>query len=307
MVRLDIVIPLYNSKSGLPKLIARLNEWRDSTDIYFRVIFVEDGSFERSKELIQSAFKRFDFQYIQLAKNYGQHTATAIGLGNCTAPFVVTIDDDLQHDPFEIDKLINHQEKTKSSLVFGTFKKKNHSLVRNIGSKILKWIFKFENVDYSEVTSFRLMNLRVARQFKNIQKPIVFIEEYLLRNSSFTSNCVVDHSERAEGKSSYSYWKLILFGFKVVLFHSSLLLKFVVRLGFFIAVACFLLGCYYIYKKIVFDAQMGFSTLIVSIFFSTGILLITMGIIGEYIRRIWIGQQELDRILIVEEKMDEKV
>jgi len=302
MILLDIVVPLYNSKSSIANLIARLNQWRDSIDFDFRVVFVEDGSLESCKEIVAEVGKKFEYLYIQLATNYGQHTATAVGLSKCSALLIVTIDDDLQHDPFEINKLLEHQRKTNTDLVFGTFREKKHSFTRNFGSKVLKAIFKLEKVDYSEVTSFRLMKLSVANQFKNFHRPIVFIEEHLVRSASSRSSCVVNHSEREQGKSSYSNWKLILFAFKVVLFHSSLLLKLVVRLGIFIAVICFILGCYYIHKKIAYDTQMGFSSIIVSIFFSTGILLITLGIIGEYIRRIWVGQQGLDQILIVEDK-----
>ena len=302
MISLDIVIPLYNSKSYLPNLIDRLNEWRNSIDFDFRVIFVEDGSLDSCKELLIEYTFKFQYLYTRLATNYGQHTATAVGLSKCSAPFIITIDDDLQHDPFEINKLLEHQKKTGDDLVFGTFNEKKHSFIRNLGSKILKSIFKLEKIDYSEVTSFRLMKLNVVKQFQNFDRPIVFIEEHLIRNTSSRSSCEVNHSKREQGKSSYSYWKLILFALKVVLFHSSLLLKLVVRVGILIAVVCFILGCYYIHKKIVYNSQMGFSSIIVSIFFSTGILMVTLGIIGEYIRRIWVGQQGLDKILIIEDK-----
>ena len=302
MVDLDIVIPLYNSKEILPKLIGRLNEWNNSIDFNFNVIFVEDGDIESSKRILIQTTTDFPHRFVRLSKNYGQHTATAIGLSYCDAPLIATIDDDLQHDPFEIEKLISCLKETNSDLVFGTFGKKQHSILRNLGSSILKLIFSYEKIDYSSITAFRLMRSNVAGSFKKNKKPIVFIEEYLLRNARKKSTCIVNHAKREGESSSYSFWSLFKFALKIIVFHSSFLLKFIIRFGVITAVTCFTVGCYFIYKKVVYDSYEGFSALIVSIFFSTGILLMTLGVIGEYIRRIWISQNELDQIMIVEDE-----
>ena len=301
MAELDIVIPVYNSKEILPKLVKRLNEWKNSIDFSFNVIFVEDGDIESSKSILAKAAADFTYRFVRLSKNYGQHTATAIGLSYCNAPLIATIDDDLQHDPYEIEKLITCLNETESDLVFGTFGKKEHSFFRNLGSSILKLIFSYEKVDYSSITAFRLMRSNVAASFKKNKKPIVFIEEYLLRNARKKSTCVVTHAKREGKTSSYSFWSLFKFALKIIVFHSSFLLNFIIRFGVLTAVTCFIVGCYFIYKKIVYDSYEGFSALIVSIFFSTGILLMTLGVIGEYIRRIWISQNELDQIMIVED------
>ncbi len=302
MIELDIVIPLYNSKKILPKLVRRLNEWKNSIDFSFNVIFVEDGDVESSKSILVKAAAIFPHRFVRLTKNYGQHTATAIGLSYCTAPLIATIDDDLQHDPFEIERLITCLNETESDLVFGAFEKKEHSLFRNLGSSILKFVFSYEKIDYSSITAFRLMRLNVAASFKKSKKPIVFIEEYLLRNASKKSTCIVNHSKREGESSSYSFWSLFKFALKIIVFHSSFLLNFIIRFGVVTAVTCFFVGCYFIYKKVVYDSNEGFSALIVSIFFSTGILLMTLGVIGEYVRRIWINQNELDQIMIAEDE-----
>ncbi len=301
MKLLDIVIPLYNSEFITPRLIERLNEWRATIDYDFQVIFVDDGSTMNCTEEIEKSRKDFSYRLVRLSRNYGQHSATAVGLGYCDAPYVATIDDDLQHDPFEIPKLMEQLDKEQADLVFGTFSNKKHSLARNLGSRLLKWVFKFEGVDYSAVTSFRLMKLKVARTFKDKRRPIVFIEEYLFRNSNRTSSAPVTHHKRELKGSSYSYWQLFKFAVKIILYHSSLPLNFIVRFGILTSFVCFLLGCYFIYQKVVFDSQLGYSSTIVSIFFSSGLILMTLGIIGEYIRQIWIAQNELDQVTIFED------
>ena len=302
MIDLDIVIPLYNSKGILPKLINRLSEWKNASDFSFNVIFVEDGDVISSKNILAKAIPSFSYRFVRLSKNYGQHTATAIGLSYCEAPLIATIDDDLQHDPFEIEKLITCLNETEADLVFGSFGKKEHSLFRNLGSRMLKFIFSYEKIDYSSITAFRLMRSNVATSFKKNKKPIVFIEEYLLRNAKKKSTCLVNHAKREGGSSSYSFWSLLRFALKIIVFHSSFLLNSIIRFGILTAVTCFFVGCYFIYKKVVYDSYEGFSALIVSIFFSTGILLMTLGVIGEYIRRIWVSQNELDLITIVEDE-----
>lgn len=302
MYELDIVIPVYNSQSIIADLIMRLNDWSDAVGLKFRVVFVDDGSADNSCEVIHSAEKKFDYKLLQLVRNYGQHSATAVGLGYCNAPFVATIDDDLQHDPFELTNMIQHLKDTKSDLVFGSFNQKQHSIIRNLGSAILKKIFQLQGIDYSGVTAFRLMKASVTKPFKQLQSPIVFIEEYLIKSAKKTSVCTVKHSQRKDGKSSYSNWKLFSFAVKIVLFHSSFPLKLTTRFGLFMSLTFFSIGAYYIYDKAINDVQLGFTSIIVAIFFSTGILLMSIGVIGEYIRKIWTSQNKMDQIIVLEER-----
>src|ERR1700747_126704 len=239
MAELDIVIPVYNSESIIAELIKRLNDWSETIEFSFRVIFIDDGSIDNSCEIILAEPKNFEYRLVRLVRNYGQHSATAIGLGLTDAPLVATIDDDLQHDPFELTKMIEHLKNEKADLVFGTYKLKRHSVIRNMGSLILKKIFQFEGLDYSGVTSFRLMKSSVTRPFRQMKNPIIFIEEYLVRNAKKTSICEIKHSKRVSGKSSYSSWKLFSFALKIVLFHSSLPLKYTIRFGLLMSIIFF--------------------------------------------------------------------
>lgn len=300
MADLDIVIPVYNSEKILPNLIFRLNEWVNQVDFSFRVVFVDDGSSDYSAGAIESTTKKFESKLVKLARNYGQHSATAVGFRYCNASMVATIDDDLQHDPFELVKLFHHLKSENLDLVFGTYSQKRHSVVRNLGSLILKKVFQLQGIDYSGVTSFRLMKLFVVKPFQQIQSPIVFIDEYIVGNAKKMATCEIEHFERAEGKSSYSNWKLFKFALKIVLFHSSLPLKFTTRFGLLMSVIFFFIGSFYIYDKVFNDVQIGFTSIIVAIFFSTGLLLMSIGTIGEYVRKIWIAQNKVNQIVIID-------
>jgi glycosyltransferase involved in cell wall biosynthesis len=300
MIELDIVIPVYNSSKIIGELIGRLNDWQQEISFRFRVIFIDDASVDQSHLIIEQTPKNFEFICVRLAKNYGQHTATAVGLSRTSAPYVATIDDDLQHDPQEISKLFDHLKSTDADLVVGTFEDKKHSLIRNLGSLFLKRIFLIEGFDYSSVTSFRLMKKSVAHVFKGINSPILFIEEFLLKSARVRSSCAISHHKRFDGKSTYSSWKLFKFALTILIYHTSLPLKFIVRFGLIMAIFFFITGCYFIYNKVVNDVQLGYTSLIVAIFFSTGMILLSLGIIGEYIRKIWIAQNNLDKIITLE-------
>lgn len=294
----DIVIPVYNASKRISSLLDALQEFY--TNFSFRVILIDDFSKDDSFQkiqTIQSAYS-FEIELIRLAKNVGQHSATMIGLSHTKGEFAITLDDDLQHHPGQIDKLITVYNETSADLIYGVFTEKKHSFVRNIGSFLLKQIVKLSNPRLVNITSFRLIKKEILNSFKDKTSPIVFLDEYLINYSSTVEMVKVDHFKREDGKSSYSYLKLIGFALNIILFHSSLPLKFITRLGLIMSLSFFGIGCYFIWQKLMEDVQIGFTSIIVSIFFSSGLVLFALGIIGEYIRKIWSSQNQLHNIVI---------
>lgn len=301
MIKLDIIIPVYNSSLNITSLIERLNSWANETNYKFQVIFIDDCSTDNSIEKIISEPKAFEFKLIRLAKNYGQHTATAVGLSKSSAHYVATIDDDLQHDPFELEKLMKTLINENVDLVYGVYHKKEHSAFRNLGSSLLKRILRLAGLNYNTTTSFRLMKSKVTKTFKNNNvTSVIFIDEYLNKIAKNQSSCLVHHFSRNEGQSTYTTWKLIKFALKIILFHTAVPLRFITRFGLVMAIVFFMFGFYFIYNKIVNNVPLGYTSLIVALFFSTGMILLSLGIIGEYIRKIWISQNKLDQVIILE-------
>lgn len=301
-LKIDIVIPIYKSKNTLEALILRLNAWSLENPLDCRVVFVEDGSEDGTFELLQALKTQiqFPFEAVRLARNYGQHTATAVGLSLSNAPFVAIMDDDLQHDPADINRLLEQLIAEKADLVYGVYKEKKHGLARNLSSALLKKITKSKTMDFSFVTSFKVMRSSVTQSFRHAVSPIIFVDVFLLQHARKVTTLEVVHSPRIAGTSSYSSWKLVNLALGIVIFHSSFPLKAIVRFGFLMSLIFFVLGCYFIYQKLFNDVQLGFTSLIVSIFFSTGMLLLSLGIIGEYIRKIWISQQNLNQVVVSE-------
>lgn len=297
MKDLDVVIPLYNSSKTIKELIVRLNEWTQKSSFDIRVIFVDDSSKDDTLILLASEKKTFDFKLIKFAQNYGQHTATAIGIGAANAKLVATIDDDLQHDPFEINKLIETLISKDVDLVYGNYNKKKHSFFRNVGTYLLQKFLLFFGLNFNNVTSFRLMKSTVANPFKSNKSKVIFIDDYLKKMASKESYCTVNHYDRHAGESNYTYWKLMKFSLKIILYHSSIPLKIITRFGLMMSVVFLILGCLFIYNKMVNNVPLGYTSIIVALFFSTGMIMLSLGIIGEYIRKIWISQNNFDQIL----------
>ncbi|MFM6935236.1 MAG: glycosyltransferase family 2 protein [Flavobacteriales bacterium] len=301
MKTVTIVIPTYHSEGTIPLLVQRLNEFQASPNApSFQVFFIDDASTDRTIERLQEANKHFDCRIFKMLQNQGQHTVTAYGIGLADTPYIATIDDDLQHDPFELIRLIEEQKKSQADLVYGIYEHKEHSIIRNLGSFLLKRMFKLMGIDYNDVTSFRLFKAEIGQAFQLLQNKVIFLDFELQQLARKKSACRVKHAERKEGRSSYSMFGLIKFATRILLFHSGFPLRLISRLGLIIAVICFVLGIYFIYAKIIHNAPIGFTSIIVSIFFSTGLVLFSLGIIGEYIRKLWIHSSSLKSIQIQE-------
>lgn len=302
MTHIDVVIPVYQAEHTIVALIERLNIWANQTKLEPHFIFVNDGSLDKTMLVLKNKLKETHLAYtiVSHAKNYGQHTATATGFYYSSHKLIATIDDDLQHDPEVIDRMYDCMVHQESDLVYGNFTQKKHHALRNLGTTILQKILKFEGKDYSMVTSCRLIKSSAINMFKNNHGKVFFVDDYLLLASVNVKSCLVEHNERAVGNSGYSFSKLTKMAINILLLHSTLPLKLISRMGLIMSVMFFLMGCFYIFKKLAYDVEIGFTSLIVAIFFSTGLILFSLGIIGEYIRRIWVSKQQLDQIIIAE-------
>ncbi|MBU3660984.1 MAG: glycosyltransferase family 2 protein [Flavobacteriales bacterium] len=305
-MKIDIVIPTYNSEASVEILIQRLEEWNQATNFQTHFIFIDDASsdntFNKLKQSLSNS--KLSFEVHGLHKNQGQHTAVALGLGFSSANLVVTMDDDLQHNPFEIERLYQKLIEGNHDLVYGTYASKKHNFLRNLGTKALQFFLKLTDRDYSMVTSFRIMKKEVCSCFKNRKSKVYFIEEFLLNASASCGTVTVTHHKREIGESNYSGMRLVKMAVLILLIHSSFPLKFISRLGVFLSLIFFGIGIYYIRQKLLFNVELGYTSIIVSIFFSTGLILFSLGTIGEYIRKIWLNNQHLDLIVFKENEFN---
>ncbi|MEY5001515.1 MAG: hypothetical protein RLZZ211_1551 [Bacteroidota bacterium] len=285
----SFVIPVFESELNLSALIERLNNLASSKIApAFHVIFIDDASRDNSLQQLTNLTKAFSHEIHTFHQNQGQFTATAYGLGQVQTALAITIDDDLQHDPIEALELLKHYDQTQSALIYGDYDKKQHPLPRKLGAAILRRLLQLTGTNYNGVSSFRLIDHRLLKQFRGLDRKVVFLDFELRQMAPSIAFLTVQHHPRKETKSSYSALKLIKLSLTLIFVHTGAPLKWMSRLGLIIALICFGFGIYFLIQKVYYDVPIGYTSIIVSTLFSSGLVLFSLGVIGEYIRKIWL-------------------
>ncbi len=291
--KISIVIPVFNSAAMLPELLKRISDTLTPLSD-FEMILVNDGSTDKSWETILDQKKNYGekLKGINFTQNYGQHNALLCGFSFCTGDFVITMDDDLQHPPEELPKLIERQKQTDADIVYGMYTRKNHSTVRNFGSAFMRVTSDNRSHNKSAGSSFRLIKKNLADILvEKHSAHFLFLDAVLAWYSGNVETVSVEHHQRKSGKTGYGFFKLFSIYLNILYYYSTKPLKIITVAGLFFSIITFLIGSWYIYKKIFFDVPLGYTSIIVSILFSTSLILFCIGIIGNYLYKLYQLQQ----------------
>lgn len=290
----SVVVPVFNSKPSLEELFLRTKDVFASLNIPFEMIFVDDGSTDQSwEDLYRFRNEHPDLvKAIRLSRNFGQHNATVCGFTFAKAGFIITIDDDLQLQPEDIPLLITKQKETQEDVVYGIFDKKKHSAVRNLGSRSVQVSSKYVNGSSGKGSSFRLLTRELAEKIVQHHHNFVYIDEILRWYTHDIAYVKVTHLKRKYDRSGYSGSKLFHLVSNLMIYYTSFPLKAMVYGGFAFSIIFLIVGIWFTIKKIFFDVPLGYTSMIVAIFFSTSLILLGLGTIGEYIRRIYMVQNK---------------
>jgi glycosyltransferase involved in cell wall biosynthesis len=287
----SIVIPVYNSSLSLRELEERITSALETTSKSFEIVLVDDRSKDKSwQEIIQiKEYAGSRVVAVRLEKNVGQHNAILCGFGISTGDIVITMDDDLQHPPEEIPKLIQAYERTDSDVIYGVYKTRGHNRVRSAGSYLVQKSSKyFADYKGGVGSSFRLFKRSIVNKIKGHPQSFVFIDEIIHWYTGDMETVEVDHHPRKQGKSTYSIPKLTRLYFKVLINYTAWPLKLMIYGGMFASFLFFAIGVFYIIKKVFYNIDVqGFTALIVAILFSSSIILMSLGIIGQYIYKMY--------------------
>ena len=298
----SVIIPVYNSEGTLAELCDRVVQLFAERGEPVEILMVNDGSADASWQKISELCVRYPGQVvgINLSRNFGQHKALLCGLRNSHGQYAITIDDDLQYHPEDILMLITAQQAEQSDVVYGVFERKRHSLLRNMGSQLVAWMFRKYAHMPQRGSSFKLITRHVIDEIRDYSHPYVFLDEVLGWYSRKTAHTTVRHEDRQNGNSGYSTMRLIRYTVQIMLSYTTLPLQLITWLGLFSFFVCLSIIMYFVYMKYTYGAELGFTALIVSIFMSTGLILFCIGIIGEYLSRLFIIQTDKP-IFIVKE------
>lgn len=285
---LSIVIPVFNSAGTLEDLCAGID--KAVQHLSYEVILVDDGSKDNSWEKIEALKAKYPdkIKGIRLSKNFGQHNAIICGFTFVRGNMVITMDDDLQHPPAEIPKLIEKMKSSQADVVYGKYTVKHHSRIRNVGGNIARSTSKTYVGNVGIGSSFRIMKRSIVDQVtEHKNQAHLFIDEILHWYTARFEQVEVEHHERKEGKSGYTFFRLVAIFFDTMVNYTAIPLKLMTWIGLFSSLVTFFMGIIFIYRKLVHDVRPGFTAEIVAILFSTSLLMFCMGIIGQYLYKIY--------------------
>ncbi len=286
----SVIIPVYNSQKILPFLVKQLDRAMTKVKKDYEIILINDGSQDKSWEIIVNLSQKYlKVKGVNLMRNYGQHNALLCGIRLAQYKFIITMDDDLQHSPVEIFRLIKKINKGYD-VVYGMPHKTKHILWRNFASKITKLALQsIMGVDIArKVSAFRIFRTSLRKVFENYHAANVSIDVLLTWSTVNFSAISIKHKPRLSGKSNYSFKMLLNHAISMITGFSALPLQFASFLGFGFTIFGFGILIYVIGRYfIIGDHVAGFPFLasIVSIF--SGVQLFAIGIIGEYIAKVY--------------------
>lgn len=286
-INYSIVIPVYGSENALEKVHQSLVSFFENKYSY-EIIFVDDASTDNSWEVLKKIKQTSAHTtIIRLSKNFGQHGATVCGFKHAKGDFIITIDDDLEVHPKEIQKLIDNQKTTNADLVYGLYKKQNQPFFRGIFSGAYKLLSKLEGPQKGKGSSFRLIKKSLTEKLVHNHKQFVFIDELCLWYTKKLAFVDVEANPEFILKQRYKMVGLFKLTSTIIMFSSTLPLKLVTYIGFSLAAINFIIGIFFLIKKFYLKIEVeGYTSLIVSILFSTGIIIFCIGIVAQYISQV---------------------
>jgi glycosyltransferase involved in cell wall biosynthesis len=295
------VVPVYNSEGSLPALVERTRRVLSSRS--HEILLVNDGSEDGSWEVVRRLCRSNpSVRGLNLMRNYGQHNAVLAGVRAARGTTVVTIDDDLQHPPEEIPKLLEELARG-FDVVYGTPAKLPHSAFRNISSWITKLALQeaMGTETARRVSAFRAFRTRLRLAFADYRSPYVSIDVLLTWATSHFSAVRVAHDRRKIGVSNYRFRTLVRHALTMVTGFSTLPLRLASLTGFFFtvfgfAVLFWVMGVYFLHH----GSVPGFPFLASIIAIFSGAQLFSLGIIGEYLARIHVRVMERPPYAIAE-------
>lgn len=287
---ITVVVPVFNSEATLKTLFLRTGVVMAEMNLDFEMIFVDDGSADNSWRVIRE-LKADDAGRVRgfrLARNSGQQAATICGLLRARGRWILTLDDDLQLLPEEIPKLWEAAHSRQSDVVYGVFPVLRHGLLHNLGSRLYRVLLHRVAPDVPVGSSFRLVKREILTSFPQTLGPWVFVDPALAWLTSDITTVNVRHEQRSDGRSGYSFLKLLSTAVTVLVVYSTLPLQVMIWFGLLSAFGSFCLGIYYLMLKLTSNVAVGFSALIVTMTFAFGVILLSLGILGIYIARIYV-------------------
>ena len=306
----SVVVPVYNSEHTLEELHDRLDKvFADVIKQPFELILVDDGSKDRSFEIMTQLRERDKrVKIIQMAKNFGQHPALLCGFTHVKGDFVITMDDDLQHPPEEIPKLVNvMNERDDVDAIIASYEGRKHNFIRRLGTKVSvdatsKMLGKDPNL---QITSFRLIRRFLVDSMAHTSIHAPQIGNILVLSSNRIINVPVKHAERAYGHSGYSFRRLAKDLIFDITSHTAFPLIVVRNIGIVSFFVALVMALVFLIRYFMFGASVeGWTSLMLVILAFFGLTLLSIGIVGMYLINILTETKKMPLYIVRKKEVD---
>jgi dolichol-phosphate mannosyltransferase len=283
---ISVVIPVYKAEGCLEELHHRLRDTLEGITPDFEIIMVEDCGGDRSWEIIHEIAGQDErVKGIQFSRNFGQHYGITAGLDHARGDWTVVMDCDLQDVPEEIPGL--YQKAIEGyDVVLAKRKRRKHSFFKRLTSRTFYKFFNYlADLDYdSEIGNFRIISRKVVENFRQMRERLRFFGGIVDWMGFPTAKIEVEHAERYSGKTTYTFRKLMRLALDIIIAYSDKPLRLSVSLGFVMASFSFIYGAYVLIRALFLGMPVpGWSSLMVSLYFLSGVIIINLGIIGIYL------------------------
>lgn len=286
MPHLSVVIPVYRAEGCLEELYRRLKVSLETITTDFEIVLVEDCGGDRSWPMIVDLAEcDARVKGIRFSRNFGQHYGITAGLDHCDGDWVVVMDCDLQDRPEEIPHLYAKAQEGYD-VVLARRGQRSDPTLKRFASWLFYKIFSYlADMDYDgETGNFRIVSRKVVTSFRMMRERLRFFGGLVSWMGFPTASIDVRHDERFAGQTSYTFRKLWKLASETIIAYSDKPLRLAIRFGFVISALAFASGSYIIYRAMVYGTPiMGWSSLIVSIYFLGGIVISILGILGVYL------------------------
>jgi undecaprenyl-phosphate 4-deoxy-4-formamido-L-arabinose transferase len=287
---LSIVIPVYNGAKSIAGLVHALETLEIEGG--HEIVLVNDGSPDDSlavcRRLLGEA--KVPITLVNLARNFGEHNAIMTGLRHARGAYVITMDDDLQNPPSEVKRLLEHARATAKDVVYTRYSVKQHAYWRNLGSRFANWVADvlMEKPKGLYLSSFRCMSAFLVEQVTRYEGPFPYVDGLIMQATQAIDTIEVEHLPRATGRSNYTLkrlvrlWLNIFVNFSVMPLHLSTIAGFALSLIGLIGVVSVVL------EALFFEPPQGWASLMAATLLLSGVQLLILGILGEYMGRLFL-------------------
>jgi glycosyltransferase involved in cell wall biosynthesis len=285
----SVVVAVHNSEATLVELSTRIRNALVPLVPQLEILYVNDGSRDKSWRVITDLAERHsEIRGLNLTRNYGQHNALLAGIQRAQGEVIVTLDDDLQHPPEEIPRLLSKLSEGYD-VVYGRPAERSHSIGRNLSSKVLKVILKTmlgaEMAEHS--SAFRAFRSSLRQGFEDFRGSHLSLDVLLSWSSGPVTHVPVEHHARAEGTSGYTFSKLMLLAFNMLTGYSTRPLRFASAVGLVTSLFGLLMFAYLVMRRLFQTAAVpGFAFLASEVALFAGMQLFAIGVIGEYLAQL---------------------